>query len=86
MDSLAVDTLDLPADKYGNTPIIAVIDMFTRWIELYAAPDGTAKSALCALIQHNKTFGQPIQLLSDNGSHYVHEIIDLYLQRWVQDT
>jgi hypothetical protein len=81
MQELAVDSFGpLPKDKYGNEYIIAIIDMFTRWIELYATPDGTAQSALRALIQHNKTFGQPYKILSDNGSQYVNEVIDLYLK------
>ena len=36
------------------------------------------KQTLRALNQH-KTFGQPSQLLSNNGSQYVNEVIDCYL-------
>jgi hypothetical protein len=76
MERLHVDTIGpLPTDEDGNQYIIAIIDAFTRWVELYAMPDATAKSALRALMLHNKTFGQPHQLVSDNGTQYVNEVI-----------
>ena len=65
-----------PPDDQGNTYIIAILDSFTRWVELYAAPDATAHSALLALMAHNKTFGQAHRILSDNGSQYVNAIIE----------
>jgi transposase InsO family protein len=81
MERLAIDTIGpLPADKYGNRYIIAISDHFTRWIELYAAQDTSAKEALRALMAHNKTFGQPCQLVSDNGTQYINDIVAAYLE------
>ena len=81
MERLAIDTIGpLPADNHGNKYIIAISDHFTRWIELYAAKDTSAQEALRALMLHNKTFGQPSQIVSDNGSQYVNDIVAAYLE------
>jgi transposase InsO family protein len=81
MERLAVDTIGpLSSDKYGNKYIIAITDHFTRWIELYAAKDTSANEALRALMAHNKTFGQPSQLVSDNGTQFINDIVAAYLE------
>jgi len=81
MQRLNVDAYGpLPIDEEGNQYIIAIIDAFTRWVELYAVPDATAKSALRALMLHNKTFGQPHQIVSDNGTQFVNEIIEEWIE------
>ena len=78
----------------GNRYIIAIIDSFTRWIGLYGVRDVTAECAVDALIEHFGTFGCPAQLLSDNGSQFVNELIreftkligTLYLERTLNGT
>jgi hypothetical protein len=76
MDSLNVDTIGpLPSDEYGNTYILVVIDRFSRWIELYAMRDATAKSAAISLIAHFGRYGAANELRSDGGSQFVNEII-----------
>ena len=81
MERLGIDTIGpLPPDKYGNRYIIVIIDHFSRWVELYAAQDASAESGLRALMLHNKTFGQPSQLVSDNGTQYVNDIVAAYLE------
>ena len=76
MDRLSVDSIGpLPPDENGMTYMIVIIDTFTRWTQLYAAPNATAKEAVKCLLDFIKTFGQPHELLSDNGGQYASEIV-----------
>ena len=76
MERLAVDSLGpLEADEYGMIYIIVIVDCFTRWVELYPTIDATAKSAARALLSHIGRFGHSSQLISDNGSQYINNII-----------
>lgn len=53
-----------------------MIDTFTRFVELTATPDATAKSACTALIEHVGRYGAPRILRSDNGPHFANQVID----------
>jgi hypothetical protein len=58
MDRICIDTINLnKPDVYGNQHIIVMIDAFTRWVELYPAPDLTALSAARALLSLIGRFG-----------------------------
>ena len=59
----------------GHAYIIVIIDCFTRWVELYASPAANAKEAMKAILDYIKKFGQPHQLLSDNGGQYANELL-----------
>jgi hypothetical protein len=53
MKVINVDTIGpLPKDEYGNEYLLAIIDCFTRWVELYSTPDTSAMSAAVPLLQH----------------------------------
>ena len=76
-DQINIDTIGpLPADEWGNTYIIGLIDTFSRFLLLYPTKDATAKSAANCILHAIGTFGCPMQLLSDNGPQYVNQIID----------
>jgi len=76
MERVNVDSMGpFKEDERGNRYIIAIIDCFTRWIGLYAVRDVTAECAVDALIEHFGIFGCPAQLVSDNGSQYVNNLI-----------
>jgi transposase InsO family protein len=80
MHSLAIDTIGpLPEDEKGNKYLIAIIDIFSRFLEIYPAVDATALSAADAILQHTGRYGIPSVLISDSGSQYVNEIISQYL-------
>jgi hypothetical protein len=80
MHALAMDTMGpLPEDENGNKYLIAIIDIFSRFLELYPAKDTSAVSAADALFQHAGRYGTPSLLISDAGSQYVNEIISQYL-------
>ena len=77
MTRVSIDTLGpLPADAEGNEYIIVIIDSFTRWVELYPCPSANAAEAVKALLSYIKTFGQPSQLLSDNGTQYANQVVE----------
>ena len=71
-----IDTIGpLPEDELGNKYIIAIIDCFSRFLELYPAKNATAAAASEALFQSFGMFGTPQEIWSDNGSQYVNELI-----------
>ncbi len=59
--------------------ILVIVDTFTRWVELFPTPDATAASAAQALLQHFGRFGAPHQLRSDNGPHFIADLIREFL-------
>lgn len=64
-----------PEDENGNCYILAIIDSFTRWIELYPTKTTGAEETAQCILQHTGRFGCPLQLLSDNGPAFVNEVI-----------
>ena len=81
MHTLAIDALGpLPEDEKGNKYIIAIIDEFSRFLEIFAAPDPSAVSAADALFQHTGRYGIPTTLVSDGGSQFVNSIISQFLE------
>ena len=59
--------------------ILVIVDTFTRWVELYHTTDATALSAAECLLRHFGCFGAPYQLRSDNGPHFIAEVIREFL-------
>jgi len=76
MQQLAIDTIGpLPVDTQGNQFIIVIIDSFTRFVELYPTKTADALSAATALLDHAGRYGFAEQILSDNGSQFVADIV-----------
>jgi transposase InsO family protein len=59
--------------------ILVIVDTFTRWVELFPTIDATAASAAQALLHHFGRFGAPSQLRSDNGPHFIADLIREFL-------
>jgi hypothetical protein len=77
MDRLNIDTIGpLPEDANGNKYIIVIIDVFSRYVELYPSPDGTAIQAARCMIHWISHYGIPGEILTDNGTQYTATIID----------
>ena len=77
MDVLNIDTIGpLEKDEHGNEYILAIIDCFSRWIELYAIPDTKGLTAARCLLQHVGRFGCPSFIRHDGGPQFVNEMLD----------
>jgi Integrase core domain len=76
MECLNIDFVaPFPDDGY----VFVIIDTFTRWVEVYHTPDATALSAAQSLLKHFGRFAAPLQLRSDNGPHFVADVIREFL-------
>ena len=52
--------------------ILVIVATFTRWVELYYTTDASAAEWF---LKHSSRFGAPHQLRSDNGPHFIAEVI-----------
>jgi transposase InsO family protein len=76
MERVQADTIGpVPADEDGCCFILVIICCFTRWVSLYPIKDTTAQSCVDAMIQHVGIFGTPSQILTDNGTQFVNELV-----------
>ena len=72
MERIAIDYIHkLNKDQNGKEHILVVIDCFTRFVELYPTSALTAEETADHLLDYIGRYDTPIQLLSDNGSHFV---------------
>jgi hypothetical protein len=83
MRHMAIDTMGpFPPDKDGNTYIIAMVDRYSRFLEMAPTKDATAQSAAEWLVNnHFAYFGVPQTIHSDNGPQYVNSIMNTISQR-----
>ena len=72
MECLNIDIIG-PFPDQGY--ILVIVDTFTRWVELYHTIDATASSAAERLLKHFSRFEAPHQLRSDNGPHFIADVI-----------
>ena len=77
MESLNMDFLGPFPDK-GY--VLVIIDKFSRWVELYATDDATSKSAADSLLNHFGRYGAPRLIQSDNGPHFVADLIKEFIK------
>ena len=76
MECLNIDFICLNIDFIGPFPDQGyILDTFTRWVELYHTTDAPA---LECLPKHFDRFGAPHQLRSDNGPHFIAEVIEIF--------
>ena len=79
-ETIAIDTIGpLPVDENGNKYIICVIDCFTRFVEIKACKDATAKSAAEFLLEIFGRCGPPKELRSDQGTQFLAKVIQEFL-------
>ena len=55
--------------------ILVAICCFTRWVELWVTDDVTGKAARLPMLQHWNRYGQPAQILTDNGPQFANKDI-----------
>ena len=66
----------LPRSKSGNEYAIVIIDHFTKWVDVFACRDIKAPTVAKALIKWITRNGIPDQIISDQGTNYMSELIE----------
>ena len=65
-----------PTSMSGNRYIIAFVDWFSGWPEVFAVPDKTADTVAHLLLEHIfPLFGCSLQIVTDNSTENVNKII-----------
>jgi len=57
-------------DPEGNKYALVIIDIFSRFVDVYPVPDTKAETTVKALLQHMGRFGTPSHIRTDGGSDY----------------
>ncbi|GFY08433.1 retrovirus-related Pol polyprotein from transposon 17.6 [Trichonephila clavipes] len=68
----------LPSTNKNYQHIFTVVDAFTKFTWLYPVKTVSAESALEKLKQQQKTFGNPIRIISDRGSAFTSKLFNDY--------
>ncbi|GFY07870.1 hypothetical protein TNCV_4288061 [Trichonephila clavipes] len=68
----------LPSTNKSYQHIFTVVDAFTKFTWLYPVKTVSAESALEKLNQQQKTFGNPIRIISDRGSAFPSKLFNDY--------
>ncbi|GFW01770.1 hypothetical protein TNCV_1232701 [Trichonephila clavipes] len=68
----------LPSTNKSYQHIFTVVDAFTKFTWLYPVKTVSAESALEKLKQQQKTFGNPIRIISDRGSVFTSKLFNDY--------
>ncbi|GFV63247.1 retrovirus-related Pol polyprotein from transposon 412 [Trichonephila clavipes] len=76
-ETLAIDLFGpLPESKDGKRWILIIEDCTTKWVELFALPNATAKECAITLIEEVLLrYGIPRRLISDNGTQFVSTVM-----------
>mmetsp|Transcript_10393 Transcript_10393/g.10015 ORF Transcript_10393/g.10015 Transcript_10393/m.10015 type:complete len:951 (-) Transcript_10393:1276-4128(-) len=73
---VGVDTLTItPADIFGNSLAIVVVELYTKFVSIYPCSDHTAVTTARALFQHAIRYGKYQQIISDPGSDFMSETL-----------
>ncbi|MCO5596584.1 hypothetical protein L7F22_050649 [Adiantum nelumboides] len=73
-----------PADKSHAQYIIVAIDYLTKWVEAKATTRNDAKTTAQFLYENIFTrYGLPIEIVSDRGTHFIHEVIEQLLDEFM---
>ncbi|GFX96524.1 hypothetical protein TNCV_1441981 [Trichonephila clavipes] len=68
----------LPSTNKSYQHIFTVVDAFTKFTWLYPVKTVSAESALEKLKQQQKTFGNPIRIISDRDSAFTSKLFNDY--------
>ena len=81
MQRIAADILELPLTSRGNRYVLVVADYFTKYVEIYALPDQTARTvARCLFDDFVLRHGVPEVLHTDQGRQFEAEVIQRLCQ------
>ncbi|KAG9397020.1 WD repeat-containing protein [Carpediemonas membranifera] len=80
---VAIDTLKItPEAESGAQYVVTVIDVFTRYVEIYPSVDKSAASAADAITRWIGNHGPMTTLHSDNGREFINETIAALVARF----
>ncbi|KAK1938781.1 Gag-Pol polyprotein [Phytophthora citrophthora] len=80
-ECLHLDYLCL-GDSYGDTLYVLVLkDDLTHYCELVPADAADSQTAVAAILDWNKRFRAPLWWMSDSGSHFKNEVMELLAER-----
>ncbi|GFS67589.1 transposon Tf2-6 polyprotein [Trichonephila clavipes] len=68
----------LPSTNKSYQHIFTVVDAFSNFTWLYPVKTVSAESAIEKLKQQQKTFGNPIRIISDRGSAFISKLFNDY--------
>ena len=79
MEFVGIDTVGpMITSNNGNNYIVTVVDWYTSWVEAYPVPNKEADTIAKVLLERFiPQHGCPRALISDRGSEYVNNAIDL---------
>ena len=79
MEIIGIDTVGpFVTSDNGNNYIVTVIDWYTSWLEAYPVQNKEANTIAKALLERFiPQHGCPRLIISDRGTEYVNEAIDL---------
>ena len=73
---LGIDIMDLPTTDRGNSHVVVVQDLFTKWPFAFAVPDQNAERIARLLVEEViPCFGVPESLLSDRGTNLLSRLM-----------
>ena len=76
---VGIDLLQLPLTTKGNRQVIVATDYLTKWVEARALPDKTASSVAGFLYEDIICrHGAPKELLSDQGTEFLNQLVDTF--------
>ena len=79
-ERIYIDALSVGSpEKEGFMHLLALIDGFSRWVELFPLKTLEAKETAERLLEHFGRFGQPDELVTDNGKEFLNQVIHNYM-------
>ena len=79
---VAVDTLTITPDQQGNKYLLVIINLFTKYVVLYAVADKTAETTATKLFSYLCTYGLCEMVHSDPGSDFTSQVF-AHLTDWL---
>ncbi len=77
MEHITIDTLGPVSSPHGGPKyVIAIINTFNRFAELYSATSTTAVEAVKAITAWAGRYGAPLRITSDGGSQYRNALME----------
>ena len=77
---IAWDTLEVTLNSKGDRYLIVVVNLFTRFVHLYAVQSKNAKDVAMCILQYFASYGLMDILHSDPGSEFRNEVVKVLLE------